>query len=199
MRLRHGLSDLLASPNHLKVLRALSILPIGLERSGRDIARRAGMSQPTAAKVLDDLVSHGAVTMRRVPPAKYYALNRDHVLVQTILEALATERSLRDQVLQFVWQQLLPAGLLDIRLFGSAAREEMRSDSDADLALISSSGRRDQVVEASSDLYEQVWRRFGVRPNFLVGEGSIDEMASSEASSAGVWHRVRDQGLSIPA
>ena len=199
MRLNLGLSDLLATPNHLGVLRALSLLPEGLERSGRDIARRAGVSQPTAARILDDLASHGAVMVRRVPPAKYYALNRDHVLVQAVLGALAAERGMREQLLRYVFEQLQPIGVTDVRLFGSAAREEMRPDSDVDLAIVTSRGRRAQVLEATSDLHDQVRRRFGVRPSFLVGEVSVERMASAEASPAGVWHQVRDQGLGIPA
>jgi len=199
MRLNLGLSDLLASPNHLGVLRALSLLPVGLERSGRDIARRVGVSQPTAARVLDDLASHGAVMVRRVPPAKYYALNRDHVLVRAVLEALASERGMREQLLHYVLEELQPIGVTDVRLFGSAAREEMRPDSDVDLALVTTQGRRDKVLDATGDLHDQVWRRFGVRPSFLVGEVSVEKMASAEASPAGVWHRVRDQGLGIPA
>src|SRR5438105_3823100 len=170
MRLDVGLSDLLGSPSHLTVLRALGRLPAGLERSGRDIARRAGVSQPTAARVLDDLAEHGAVTVRRVPPAKYYALNPEHLLVQAVLEALTVEGSLRDRLLSFVRSELEPVGVADVRLFGSAAREQMRPDSDVDLALIAAPGHAAQVLDTSHELAEQVRRRFGVRPSFLVGE-----------------------------
>jgi predicted nucleotidyltransferase len=197
MRLDSGLSDLLAGRQHLAILRVLWQLPAGLERSGRDLARRAGVDDSTANRVLTDLARHAAVKVRSVPPANYFALNREHVLVGAILAALQVEQDIQGQLLAFVHDQLWGTGAVDVRLFGSAARGEMRSDSDVDLALIAPAGQKEQVFEAASMLYEQIWNRFGVRPNFLVGEVSVDEMAQTEETSEGVWHRVEAEGIGV--
>jgi predicted nucleotidyltransferase len=197
VRLDKGLSDLLAGRQHLNMLRTLAQLPPGLERSGRDLARRAGMDNSTADRVLGDLAIHGAVNIQRVPPANHYSLNREHLLVGAILKALEVEQGLQDELLQFVQAELDDAGVVEVRLFGSAARGEMRSDSDVDLALIAREGQQEQALEAASGLYEQIWRWFGVRPNFLVGEISVDEMRRSEKTEEGVWHRVEAEGVGM--
>ena len=197
MRLDKGLSDLLAGRQHLNMLRALAQLPPGLERSGRDLARRAGVDNSTADRVLQDLAAHGAVNIHRVPPANHYSLNREQALVGAILKALEVERGLQDELLKFVRAALEPVGVADVRLFGSAARGEMRSDSDVDLALIAREGQQEQALEEASRLYEQIWRRFGVRPNFLVGEVSVDEMTRAEETEEGVWHQVEAEGVGM--
>jgi predicted nucleotidyltransferase len=197
VRLDKGLSDLLAGRQHLNMLRALAQLPPGLERSGRDLARRAGVDNSTADRVLQDLAAHGAVNIHRVPPANHYSLNREQALVGAILKALEVERGLQDELLKFVRAALEPVGVADVRLFGSAARGEMRSDSDVDLALIAREGQQEQALEEASRLYEQIWRRFGVRPNFLVGEVSVDEMTRAEETEEGVWHQVEAEGVGM--
>jgi predicted nucleotidyltransferase len=197
VRLDKGLSDLLAGRQHLNMLRALAQLPMGLERSGRDLARRAGVDNSTADRVLQDLAAHGAVNIHRVPPANHYSLNREQALVGAILKALEVERGLQDELLKFVRAALEPVGVADVRLFGSAARGEMRSDSDVDLALIAREGQQEQALEEASRLYEQIWRRFGVRPNFLVGEVSVDEMTRAEETEEGVWHQVEAEGVGM--
>ena len=197
MRLDKGLSDLLAGRQHLAMLRTLAQLPMGLERSGRDLARRAGMDNSTADRVLGDLAAHGAVNIHRVPPANHYSLNREQVQVGAILKALEVEQGLQDELLKFVVAALEPVGVMEVRLFGSAARGEMRPDSDVDLALIAPKGQQEQALEAASGLYEQIWRRFGVRVSFLVGEISVDEMTRSEETEEGVWHRVEAEGVGM--
>ena len=197
MRLDKGLSDLLAGRQHLSMLRALAQLPLGLERSGRDMARRAGMDNSTADRVLQDLAAQGAVHVHRVPPANHFSLNRENVLVGAILKALEVEAGLQEELLKFVREELEETGVVEARLFGSAARGEMRPDSDVDLALIAREGQQEQVEDAASRLHEQIWRRFGVRPSFLVGEISVGEMKRGEETEYGVWHRVETEGLGI--
>ena len=94
MRLRSPLNDLFRSRSHVRVLRALDEMPTGLPASTREIARRAGVSHPTAAAVLSSLAEQGIVTLQRLARADLFELNQSHVLVEQ-LHALYLKLSAR--------------------------------------------------------------------------------------------------------
>jgi predicted nucleotidyltransferase len=163
MRLDRALDDLFATGSHVRVLRALVELPDGLTVSGRDIARRAGVSQPTAAEVLRGLEDQGLLMVGRRPRAAYYRLNPEHVFVPILSEIFARERQTRADLEQRIADGL--AGLRDVEaayLFGSAARGDMRPNSDIDVAIKS----RHEVPEEIPDL-DALYRRFGNRVNLI--------------------------------
>jgi predicted nucleotidyltransferase len=132
-----------------------------------------------------------------VPPANYFSLNRDHRLVGAILVALAAEEDIDKELLRFVLDELRSAGAVAVRLFGSAARKEMRQDSDVDLALVAEVGRKAELEAAAATLYEPIWNQFGVRASFLVGEKTVEAMAQAEESEVGVWHRIEAEGVEV--
>ena len=83
---------------------------------------------------LDRLAEQGVVDVRHIGNVKSYSLNRSHLLAPAII-AIAT---VRDQFLEQVTAELMrwrPTPVYGA-LFGSAARGEMRADSDIDLLLI---------------------------------------------------------------
>ncbi|MEF3405510.1 nucleotidyltransferase domain-containing protein [Agromyces sp. CCNWLW203] len=83
---------------------------------------------------LDRLADQGVVEMRHVGNVKSYTLNRSHLLAPAII-AIAT---VRDRFLEQATDELLHWRPTPIyaALFGSAARGEMRADSDIDLLLV---------------------------------------------------------------
>src|SRR5256885_1988119 len=92
MRLSTPLDDLFNTKSHAKVLRALVELPEGLASSGRDIARRAGVSHPTATHVLDHLSEQGVVHVRRSVGSYRYQLNRQHLAYPELERLFRWER-----------------------------------------------------------------------------------------------------------
>lgn len=163
MRLDKSLDDVFATGSHVKVLRALVELPDGLTVSGRDVARRAGVSQPTAAEVLHALEAQGLLIVGRRPRAAYYRLNPEHVLAPILSDIFARERHVRADLEQRVAAGL--AGLRDVEaayVFGSAARGDMRPNSDIDVAVKS----RHEVPEEIPDL-DALYPRFGNRVNVI--------------------------------
>ncbi len=163
MRLDHPLDDLFATGSHVRVLRALVELPDGVTVSGRDIARRAAVSQPTAADVLRTLDDQGLLLVGRRPRAAYYRLNPEHVLAPLLLEMFAQERQIRADLERRVAEGLFRVRDVDSAyLFGSAARGDMRPNSDIDVAVKS----RHPVPEEIPDL-EALHRRFGNRVNVI--------------------------------
>lgn len=162
MRLVRSLNDVFASRSHVRVLRALHDLPRGAQASGREIARRAGVSHPTALQVLHSLVEQGLLVLRRSLSANSYALNDVHVLVQPIRDLFERERQIPDQLEAELVDGLRRIG--EVRtayLFGSAARGDMRPNSDIDVAVCPLDPPDD------SDELDALYRRFGNRVSLI--------------------------------
>src|SRR5205807_424191 len=90
----------------VRVLRALAFLPTGIDASTREIARRSGVSHPTASTVLENLRRQGLVHVRRTPLAVEYRLNEEHVLTGEIRHLAEWERQLPDRVRTFLVDSL---------------------------------------------------------------------------------------------
>lgn len=93
-----------------------------------------GRSYTGVRKVLDRLAVQGIVTSQRIGGVLSYRLNRDHLAAEHVL-ALADLRTalvhrIRDHVESWRHPPVWAA------LFGSAARGEMRPESDVDLVLV---------------------------------------------------------------
>lgn len=117
-------------------------------RTGREIARAAGRSQPAVQAVLDRLVEQGLAHQQRAGRSFVYKLNRDHLAAPAI-EALAAMRpDLFKRVRDLIetWQ-IQP---LHASIFGSAARGDGDVESDIDFFLV----RPKQV-----DLDDETWRQ----------------------------------------
>ncbi len=197
MRLENPLDDVLASSSHLKVLRALFAVPSGLQRSGRDIARRAGISHPRASQVLADLVEQGLVQVERHAHADLYRLNKEHALVAPLGHLFEVEPRLKFDLLALIAKELRARKLpvTAARIFGSAVNGTMRSGSDVDLALVTPSADVDRVEAETREIAEQVRRRFGTRLNVLVGAPSIG--ALTKKPSAAVWRAIDREGIDV--
>src|ERR1700688_5068038 len=140
MRLDEPLDDIFASASHIRLLRALFALPTGMGSSGRDLARRAGVSHPRANAVLAGLAEQGLVAVQRLPRTDLYRLNRRHALAEPLGNLFELEPKLKFELLSFVATELKARKLpiKEARIFGSAARGAMGADSDVDLALVTS-------------------------------------------------------------
>lgn len=185
MRIDRALDDLFAAGSHVRVLRALLELPDGLTVSGRDIARRAGVSQPTAAEVLRALEDQGLLIVGRRPRAAYYRLNPDHVLAPMLAEIFVRESEVRADLERRVASAI--AGLPDVEaayLFGSAARGDMRPSSDIDVAVKS----RHEIPDTIPAL-DGLYRRYGNRVNVV---------RLRERGAAGLRAVVAREGKALP-
>lgn len=201
MRLDHPLDDVFSSASHVRVLRALFGLPVGMGRSGRDLARRAGISHPRAGQVLGDLTEQALVRVERMPRADLYRLNREHVLAAPLAELFRVEPKLRSDFLARLTNELksrhLP--LKQARVFGSAARGDMTPQSDADLALVTSRDQVEVVQAAGEAIAEKIRERFGMRINVLVGSPSLERLTRSRQARRAVWQAIERQGIDVLA
>lgn len=121
--------------------------------TGGDLARLLPHASPDGVrKAAQRLVEQGVVTMDQVGRAYNYRLNRRHLLADAVLDVARAAESLRERVQGHVqgWSYLPEVALL----FGSAARGDMRANSDIDLLVVAD--RRDEIEEAAAELAEAV-------------------------------------------
>lgn len=174
-------------------------LPAGVAVSGRDLARRAGLSHPTASKALAAFVEQGIVRVRRAPRAAYYELNPSSAFFEPAQRLFAWEAALRQDVVTFLGRELARHRVRasDAVLFGSASRRDMTSGSDIDLAVVVPGSSMDEV-EASMELIgEAVRERFGARLSPLVGTEPLERLRRPSSQAHRLWDRIAGEGIPI--
>lgn len=192
MRFNTPLDDVFLNGSHVLVLRALYRLPEGLSASGREIARRAGVTHPTSLKALERLVDTGLVTVSRRPVGDAYELNYDHLLAGGIGELFQAEARTEEELRSFVRDHLL--ALTDrvesATIFGSIIWGESTPTSDIDLAVSCAAADVEEVEKALSDLSDVVWKRFGNRLSPLIH-------AKKQKRKTGIWKRIENEGVPL--
>lgn len=117
--------------------------------TGGDLARLLPHASPDGVrKAAQRLVAHGVVAVEQVGQAYRYSLNRRHLLAAAVVAIARAADALRESVHDHVQGWPRPPEL--VLLFGSAARGDMRTDSDIDLLVVAAPC--DEVDEAAADL-----------------------------------------------
>ena len=201
MRLDQPFDDILATTSHVRLLRALFGLPPGIGRSGRDLARRAGVSHPRANQVLADLSEQGLVKVQRLPRTDLYRVNRHHALAEPLGGLFELEAKLKFELISLLASELKARHLpvKEARIFGSAAQGAMAPRSDVDLALVTSRESVAAVEGAAQEIAESARERFGTRLNVLVGSPSLERLSKSRQPGHGVWQAIEREGLDVLA
>ncbi len=182
------------------MLRALHELPEGVSVSGRDLARRAGVSNPTVLSVVGDLTGLGLVAARRTPHMTLYELNYRHALAPALGALFGREAGLRQQLLAWLRTQLqrLEPPIDRAFLFGSQARHpSVDPTRDVDVAVVCGAGEEVAVEAAAADLTEEARRRFGVRLDLLVGAPSLADLTAADRPGRDLWQRIRRDGVPL--
>lgn len=153
-----------------------------------ELARRG--SHVRTSNALDRLVQQGLVEVVPAGRAKLYRLNRDHLLVPSILAAVATTTQLRDRLIETIGQWPVPA--VHASLYGSMARGEAGPESDVDVLVV----RRSRVgrVDAETwnrqldDLESDVWRWTGNTLSwFETTEGDLKRTVAADEPIFASW------------
>lgn len=165
--------------------------------SARGLHRVMGRySADGVRKALNRLAAQGVVSVEEVPPAKLYRLNRRHLAAPYVVGL----SYLRDEFLKRLRERLSawdPAPAYGA-LFGSAARGDMREDSDIDLFVVRPEGvdaDDDAWVEQLHALVADVWAWTGndLRPFELgVSEVTAEVEAASETILA-----IHEEGIHL--
>jgi predicted nucleotidyltransferase len=199
MRLDDPLDDIFASASHVRLLRALFYLPSDMGTSGRDLARRAGVSHPRANQVLADLAEQGVVVVQRLPRTDLYRANRSHALADPLSKLFELEPKLKFELFALIATELKARRLpvTEARVFGSATRGAMTRTSDVDLALVTAATSVEAVEAAAQQIAETARKRFGTRLNVLVGSPSLERLSKSGQTRQAVWQTVEREGIDV--
>ncbi|MET3369734.1 UNVERIFIED_CONTAM: putative nucleotidyltransferase [Jeotgalibacillus campisalis] len=139
-------------------------------------------------RCLERLQESGIVMGIQVGNRTEYALNSSHMLAGVIAEASQG----RDRFTRFVSRAILrwPERPLQVVLFGSAARGDMRNDFDIDLVFIVQDGSGDELYERIGDLAVDLYRLTGndVRP--IIYE-------TSEVREAPIFDSIMREGVHL--
>ena len=190
MRFKTPLDDVFLNRSNVRVLRALYRLPEGLPASGREIARRAGVTHPTSLKALERLVETGLVNATRGRVGDAYELNYDHLLAGQIANLFGSEASVKQELTSFVRDHLLALSdkVESAAIFGSAIWGESTPTSDIDVAVSCPAADVEEVEKALEDLSDAVRRRFGNHLSLLIN-------AKKQKPKTGMWKRIEKEGL----
>jgi predicted nucleotidyltransferase len=199
VRFSQPLDDLFQGRSHMKLLRALADMPEGMEASTREVARRAGVSHPTASAVLETLRQQGVVHVRRTARADEYRVNTGHVLWDQLAPILRWERHARDEVIAFVTDQIADQApwVSAAYLFGSVVSGDMEPGSDIDVAVICPSARVADTEDAMDAIGKRTAERFGNRVNAIVGTRPVEELARGGRSGSGLWKAIAEEGIPL--
>jgi len=199
VRLTHPLDDIFASRSHIRILRTLDELPDGLAVSAREVARRSGLSHPTASSVLATLKDQGVVLVHRALRADAFELNRRHMLVEKVAPLFEWERNLLRELSTFLaWQIQREAPWVSAAyLFGSAGDGDMGSGSDIDLAVVVSDPDRVKTEAAMEHVSDTVRERFGNPLNVIIGSSPIDKLRRPGRPGHRLWTRIVEKGISV--
>jgi DNA-binding transcriptional ArsR family regulator len=149
------------------ILRLLAAQTVPL--TGRQVAELTGLSPAGAGRALEHLSALGVVTRRRVGRAITHEIQRDNVLVQTlVLPVLAAEGALIDDLRESLSETFAGAAV-SVILFGSMVSGGAGPGSDLDVLVITASqkdaARASQIADESGPRF---FRRYGMPLSVIV-------------------------------
>jgi predicted nucleotidyltransferase len=140
-------------------------------------------------KALSRMVEQGVVLEQLTGRTHSYALNREHLLADVILKIANAKRELISRIQDAILQW--PVKPVTVKVFGSAARGEMRSDSDIDILIVMPDETPDGLDdELAGNLAGQVsrWTGNDVRPLLY---------RAAEVKAAPVFDEIIKEGMDV--
>lgn len=170
------LQVLARTDQHLSVQQIHRLLP--------EEGSRAGVQKSVAR-----FVEQGTVIERRFGRSRAFALNDEHLLADPIRQIAASKRLLLNRMAGVIAEW--PVQPFTVKVFGSAARDDMLSDSDIDLLVVMPDEADDVAVDETVGglaARAAAWTGNDVRP--LV-------YRASEVGPAKVFDAILEEGLDV--
>ena len=161
MIIHNTLNELFSARSNISVLRTLNQVRIGL--SGREIARRAGLSPSTCKETLLTLESLNTIIRQMGGREHLISLNRESFLVREIvIPALRKEAEIREEI-NYTIAEEIGTFAESIILFGSTARDEEQTGSDYDICIVYTvHSNRLRIEKKISALYSGLRNMYGI-------------------------------------
>ena len=157
----HLLEDLLGQKSKISILRLLVQEP---ELTGREIARRTGLSPRAAQQSLQALHAKGVLHRKSAGASYLFSLNTERYVVTRLLHPLFhREMGMFDVVMGELKKSLPRKGILSLVLFGSAARAESGPGSDLDvMILVDNAMDTDTLADKVRERSKEFSKKFGM-------------------------------------
>lgn len=161
MKLTKILDDILGPHSKISVLRVLFAQE---ELSGREVARRAGLSPRAASLALTQLVKAGILRKKDVGSTHLFAVNRKrHIVSAALSDLFQEEERLAGTMGHRIMEAIGRHRCVAVAVFGSYARGEATPRSDLDvLVLLNDPHRVPMVKEALQNGAEKFHELFGL-------------------------------------
>jgi predicted nucleotidyltransferase len=186
--LAQPLDAILGRPAAVRILR--SLIRHGGQLSAPRLSREAELTLPGVAKALDHIEGLGLLRVAGDGRTRLYSVATEHPIA-VMLDALFTaEAAYRDRVLATVADAARKVKPVGLWLFGSAARQQDREDSDLDLMLVveGSDEERARQADAFRERLAEDAALVGLRPSVVVM--SPEEIRSLAADNAPLWRAI---------
>lgn len=182
---------LFGGPARVAILRLLAAQTISL--TGRQVAELTGVSQPGAARALEHFAGLGVVSRRRVGRAILHELERENLIVQSIvMPVFEAERALMERLRSDLAEAFEPEAL-SVVLFGSVARGEQGRDSDIDvLVIVTDDDAAESVLATADEVAPAFFRRYGMPLSVVVAT-----QAALPAEPKAFLREAREEGVVV--
>ena len=163
MLLEKSLDSILNTKTKLKIIRLFIFRTPDFRAAGREIARMAKVSPPSAHAALKELYSKGVLKLEIIGGQHIYSINEKSRMVADILRPVfAKELSFKDDIKSFLTKEIETTGLknklVSVVLYGSVQRGEAIEKSDVDIAAIVKDDKDKGTVEDTFS--EEIGKKF---------------------------------------
>jgi len=186
----HGLDRILGKASHLAVLRVLNDTKTPL--SGREIQRRARLSNRAAMMALEALCGQNVLLCEVTSTAYLYQANARHYLwSKAIRPAFDAEYAFWDDLGKIVRRSLTPRPDAAM-VTGTLARDEAATEGRLDLHLLFSGGR--QRLQAYRCM-ERLGQAIRIRYALDVSATFMDIRTMDDPEYQDLWRRIAREGI----
>lgn len=161
MVIHKPLNDIFSTYSNIAIIRELRYTKNGF--SGREIAKRAGLSAPAAITSLSNLESLKIVNRQIGGRDHIFTLNFSNYFVKTILlPVLDAESKYYESIVKDI-KNTLSKFSVSVFLFGSVARKEESIQSDFDICIVYTNSKGKNVIdEKVSVLRDKLHNDYGI-------------------------------------
>lgn len=161
MVVNRPLNEIFSTYSNIAVIRELRDTTNGL--TGREIAKRAGLSAPSAIKALSHLESLKLVNRRIGGRDHLFTLNFNNYFVKKILiAALEAEGDYFDMIKSEL-KKSISKEIESLILFGSVARKEETVKSDFDICIVlRDSVNKNMLEKKVNNCRDQLYKNYGI-------------------------------------
>jgi predicted nucleotidyltransferase len=155
------LNEIFSAYSNIVVLRELHHTRNGF--TGREIAKRGGLSAPAAIHALTHLESLKIINRRVGGRDHLFTLNFSNYFVKRILLPVLDAESQYYELIVMELKKILSKEAVSIILFGSVARKEETVKSDFDICIVSPNLRSKSVIEKKIDICrDELYKNYGI-------------------------------------